>query len=388
MERKIKLSVVVPVYNTEEYLGRCLDSLYLQKFRDIEYILVDDGSKDGSLALCQKYAEKDNRFVVISKENGGPSSARNLAISKARGEYITFVDSDDFVRVDAYEKINEILNNNENPDILVFGANLVPEYAPQYLWDKVSPRNVVYHNFEPKVLFNEVGARPFLWLQVIKKDIIAKNNIKMDESINLGEDQLFQIEVFPFCKKIVFISDKFYYYRWKRDKSLMNQYEDERLTKLLLHVGLIKKVFGSIFSDNYNEEMKKETLVWSIFFMYGDLATLLEEEQQKVALELVKVWKSVNYEKLINKLDIWGRFRINQIMLMAESDRDKRIEMFEKANSQLEEELKALKETPEYIAVRKKLNKKTSLIRKGLASLKTNGIKQTLKKVILKLKTK
>jgi len=210
----------------------------------------------------------------------------------------------------------------------------------------------------------------------------------MDESINLGEDQLFQIELFPFCKKAVFVSDKFYFYRWKRDKSLMNQYEDERLKKLLLHVGLIKKVFGSIFCDKYSEEMKKETLVWSIYFMYGDLMTLLEEEQQRVAFELVKVWKSVNYEKLLNKLDIWGRFRINQILLMSESNRDNRIDMFEKANTELKDELKNLKQIPEYSIIKKRINKKTNLIRKAIVSLKTNGIKQTLKKVKSKLTRK
>ena len=125
----IKISVVIPVYNTEQFLGACLDSLFLQKFREIEYILVDYGSTDGSLALCRKYEEKDSRFVVIHKENGGPSSARNLAISKARGEYFTFVDSDDFLRTDAYERIDALLKKHNNPDALIFGANLVPEYG-------------------------------------------------------------------------------------------------------------------------------------------------------------------------------------------------------------------------------------------------------------------
>ena len=134
--------------------------------------------------------------------------------------------------------------------------------------------------------------------------------------------------------------------------------------------------------------MKKETLVWSIYFMYGDLMTLLEEEQQRVAFELVKVWKSVNYEKLLNKLDIWGRFRINQILLMSESNRDNRIDMFEKANTELKDELKNLKRIPEYSIIQKRINKKTNLIRKAIVSLKTNGIKQTLKKVKSKLTRK
>ena len=388
MENKIKLSVIVPVYNTEEFLGSCLDSLYLQKYKNIEYILVDDGSTDGSLELCKKYAEKDNRFVVLSKENGGPSSARNLAISKARGEYLTFVDSDDFVSVDAYEKIAEYINLHKNPDVLVFGANLVPEYAPQYLWDKVNTRDIVYNNFTPDVLFNEVGARPFLWLQVVKKEIITENKIKMDESINLGEDQLFQIEFFPFAKNIVFVSDKFYNYRWTRDNSLMKKYGDNLTKKLKAHVGLIDRVFKTIYTEKYNDELKKEILVWSIFFMWGDLKNLLESDQSKIAGELVNVWNKYDYTKYYQQMNVWGQLRFDQIVLMGIADRDKRIEEFEKENQKLQEEVAKLKENCNYKKILKAHNKQKSLVNKFVLSLKTSGLKETLKKVKNKLKRK
>lgn len=385
MKNQIKISVVIPVYNTEEYLGRCLDSLYLQKFRNIEYIIVDDGSTDGSLELCKSYAKKDERFVVISKENGGPSSARNLAISKAKGEYITFVDSDDFVNIDAYERINQLLINNNNPDILIFGANLIPEYAPQYLWDKVSPRNVVYQNFKPEILFNEVGARPFLWLQVIKKTIISENNIKMDESINLGEDQLFQMQVFPKCNTFVFVDDKIYNYRWQRTNSLMQLHSDDKINKLILHVELVKKVFKSIFTSDNTEDLKVHALVWSIFFLYDDLSNLLEVNQQLVAEKLFKVWTEFHYERYLSKIDYWGQARLNQIKLMAESDKDKRIEEFEKANNELKEKIAELKNTAEYKKIEKKLFKKPSLMKKVISNIKENGFKTTFKKIIKKL---
>lgn len=378
MERKIKISVIIPVYNTEDYLETCLDSLFLQKYQDVEFILVDDGSTDNSLNLCNKYAAKDNRFVVIHKENGGPSSARNIAIENAKGEYITFVDSDDFVSYNAYQEIANLLNKHENPDALVFGAKLVPEYAPQYMWDKVNTRDVVYNEFNPSVLYSEVGARPFLWLQVVKKSIIVDNKIKMDESINLGEDQLFQIEFFPFTKKVVFVSNKFYHYRWQRGNSLMAQYSRDKIKKLLQHVNLIKKVFTSVFTNKYSIEMKRATLVWSIFFMYGDLRNLLEQEQAKVASELVKVWRTFKYKDYLKQVDVWGKLRLNQIILMSEIDRDKRIENYEKAILEITQEIEELKKDPQYEKLINQ-NKHVGKIKALFSCLKTYGLRRTLK---------
>ena len=93
-----KISVIVPVYNAEKYLHRCIDSILSQTFTDFELLLIDDGSKDGSGAICDEYAAKDNRVRVFHKENGGVSSARNLGLDNACGEWVTFVDADDYVR--------------------------------------------------------------------------------------------------------------------------------------------------------------------------------------------------------------------------------------------------------------------------------------------------
>jgi len=386
MERKIKLSVIIPVYNTEDYLESCLDSLFIQKYQDIEYILVDDGSTDNSLNICKKYADKDKRFVVIHKQNGGPSSARNLGIENAKGEYITFVDSDDFVSYDAYKKIANLLEKNNNPDVLVFGGKLVPEYAPQYMWDKVNTRDVVYTEFNPSILYNEIGARPFLWLQVVKKSIIIDNKIKMDESINLGEDQLFQIEFFPFTKNIVFVSDKFYHYRWQRGNSIMEQYSNDKIRKLMQHANLVRKVFTTVFTNKYNEDMKRATLVWSIFFMYGDLVNLLEENQAKVASELVKVWKEFKYTEYINSIDIWGKERLNQILLMSEIDKDKRIENYEIAIEELNQEINVLKQNPKYKKISKQ-SKMTRNIKAVFSCVKKYGLRRTIKSFFACVKT-
>ena len=112
MKNKPLISIIVPVYNVENYLQRCLDSLLAQTFNNIEIILVDDGSTDHSLAICQMNAEKDTRIRVFSKENGGLSDARNFGISVARGTWVSFVDSDDYVDTDYIEYLYTILINN------------------------------------------------------------------------------------------------------------------------------------------------------------------------------------------------------------------------------------------------------------------------------------
>ena len=388
MENNIKISVVIPVYNTAIFLSRCLESLREQSYRSIEYILVDDGSKDNSLEICNHFAKTDDRFVVISKENGGPSSARNLAISKARGEYVTFVDSDDYVRSDAYEVIAAKLEANGNPDCLIFGAHLTPSGAPEYMRSLVNTRTVTYTEFSPEVLFDETGSRPFLWLQVMKRSIIVDNNIKMDETIKLGEDQLFQMEFMPLAKTFVFISDKLYYYRWKRPGSIMHETSEKHLSKTLLHVDLVDKVFSLMERKGQGDEMMNKVLGWSVNFLFYDLFGMLEENQYSVVSALVAVWEKHNYRNYYEAQTNWVKNKIDVIMLMSEPDRDKRIEKLAAAKKELEGKLTELKNTPQYEAYIKKTKEKSNPLGKLITSLKEVGIIATVKKIYYKLKRK
>ena len=117
------ISVIVPVYNAEKYLKKCLDSLVNQSYKDLEIILVNDGSQDGSEKICKDYEEKDSRIILINKNNGGPSSARNSGIEKANGEYLSFIDSDDYLALDFYEKLEDI-------EIDVFVSHIPPVDPP------------------------------------------------------------------------------------------------------------------------------------------------------------------------------------------------------------------------------------------------------------------
>ena len=120
MLNKIELSIIVPVYNVEEYITECIDSILAQTYKDWELILVDDGSTDNSGKICEEYALKDSRIKVIHKENGGLSSARNSGLDIAKGEYITFIDGDDFISPDTIEENINILESQKGIDIIQY----------------------------------------------------------------------------------------------------------------------------------------------------------------------------------------------------------------------------------------------------------------------------
>jgi glycosyltransferase involved in cell wall biosynthesis len=120
------ISVIVPVYNTQDYLNRCVDSIINQTYRDLEIILIDDGSTDNSPKICDNYSDLDNRIKVIHKENEGPSSARNMGVEVAKGDYIAFVDSDDWVESDIYQFCVDI-SKKTNSDVVDFKPMLVTE---------------------------------------------------------------------------------------------------------------------------------------------------------------------------------------------------------------------------------------------------------------------
>lgn len=119
----MRFSIIVPVYNTERYLKKCIDSILIQKFSDFELILVDDGSEDGCGDMCDQYAEYDSRVRVIHKKNMGVSAARNDGLDKASGDYILFVDSDDWIENNCLEVLNDVIT--ENIDVVVFGLKKI-----------------------------------------------------------------------------------------------------------------------------------------------------------------------------------------------------------------------------------------------------------------------
>lgn len=237
MAQKPKLSVIVPVYNVADYLDWCLDSLAEQTCADLEILCVNDGSTDNSREILVRRQEQDPRIVIIDKENGGLSSARNAGIKAAKAPIVCFLDSDDRFTPDATEVILQTFAN-EQPDVVTFGAHCYPrEAAYPWLTQHLSPRDVVYEPFHPDLLFKEMS-RPFAWRTAVRTDFLRDNNLYFDESVAFGEDQIFHFALYPRAHKTVLISNKLYEYRVAREGSLMDRVVKDPFTKMQKHVDI------------------------------------------------------------------------------------------------------------------------------------------------------
>lgn len=203
------ISVIIPVYNAENYLKRCLDSVINQTYKNLEIILIDDGSTDNSGEICDEYAKTDNRIKVIHKENGGVSQARNEGLRVATGEYIGFLDSDDFILHNMYENLIKQLELND-ADISICG------FAKEIEKGKFEP----YFKYDTDCVFDRDEALKNLLQnkyyscscsdKLLKRSLL--DNIFFDENITHYEDLLFLWQVIKKAKTVAFTSNVYYYY--------------------------------------------------------------------------------------------------------------------------------------------------------------------------------
>lgn len=194
-----QISVIVPVYKVERYLPRCLDSIVAQTFTDWECILIDDGSPDNSGAICDEYAKQDSRFVVIHQENAGVSAARNAGLDAARGEWIAFVDSDDWVELEfLQEQYNDIVSGDY--DVCVCG-----------LYGRGKIRHVVLNRIAAKRhIFERNGFGGYSFLRLVRRRNV--NKIRYNTSISYLEDSDFFYRLFDNCSKILWTDKPLYHY--------------------------------------------------------------------------------------------------------------------------------------------------------------------------------
>lgn len=209
-------SVVIPVYNGEKYLRKALDSVIQQTFSDWEMILIDDGSSDGSLAICEEYAARDSRIQCFHKENEGVTIARKLGTDRSSGEYIVFLDCDDWLDTDCLEKLSEAIREND-PDIVLFGHmdEMPGVYSRPWTWD----REGLYSrkNIETKIfpsLIHDAQAHYFpynLCGNAIRRDLLQDNMIA-DSRATIGEDGACMIPTVYQARSMFFMKPCFYHY--------------------------------------------------------------------------------------------------------------------------------------------------------------------------------
>ena len=200
------ISVIVPIYNSEKYLDQCLASIVNQKYYDLEIILVNDGSTDSSGEICERYNESDNRVVLINKQNEGLVRARKDGVRRATGEYITFVDADDWIDVDTYVNLGDF-----KEDIIAYG--LTEEYGyiskakTNYFADGYYDEHKIKECIIPEMLctynFFEFGMLPNLVCKLIKRSLFLKMMDEVSEDVTIGEDVDFFYRIVSEAKSLI-----------------------------------------------------------------------------------------------------------------------------------------------------------------------------------------
>lgn len=230
-----KVSIILPVYNSEQTIANTIESVLNQTYKNIELIIVNDGSKDNSETICLSYAKSDNRIIFESISNNGVGHARNLAISKARGEYICFIDSDDIYEPDYIEIM---LKNAKENEMVISGYYAVIDGESHIVSSDGFVTSDIcdcIEKLQSKLMFNQ------LWNKLYKRNILVENNIKFNEKISLCEDLMFNIEYIKYCRSISVIENPLYEYfigtsglgfRYKKNNSYLKLESIDKLEEL------------------------------------------------------------------------------------------------------------------------------------------------------------
>jgi len=248
-----QISIIVPVYNVEKYLHKCIDSVLAQTLTNFELILVDDGSQDKSGKICDEYFGEDDRIIVIHKKNGGVSSARNTGLDKATGHYICFIDSDDTVDND-YLAVMYRLAAESNADLVICGLKM---FSNGKQVDYGSNNIGLYKSEEfAKIFLNLLNSSylNYVYSKLYKTKLI-KNKLYFDQSIDIGEDTIFVLEVLKNIELICISNNKPYNYYLHGSNTLTQKFRDNKYEVLL---SLYKKTESlaknwSLNSDEHNK---------------------------------------------------------------------------------------------------------------------------------------
>lgn len=298
-----KVSIIVPVYNNEPVIGRCIESILKQTFEDFELIIINDGSTDGSENIIKKYVEKDNRIKFINNNNKGVSETRNIGIRNATGMYIQFVDGDDFIDKDMLRYEISLLEE-KNADMVITGLHLDIE------------KNGVVHTNIQTFDYCEANDKKSIAMSVLnrldgtyinspinklyKTNIIKDNNLFMDKEISLGEDFIFNLKYLKYCNNVIF-SDKSYYHYWmKTDNNLTFRFRKDKIDLMyLMYKKSVEYFKESGLSDNEYNDLNKHFIKW-MYSCFIDLHNKGCDLNYSEKIDYLKK-STARYENIINK---------------------------------------------------------------------------------------
>ena len=288
-----KISIIIPVYNCEDTIEKCIESILRQTFEEFELILIDDGSKDKSGYICEKYKEKDCRVKVYHNQNRGVSFARNYGINISRGRYLMFCDSDDYVDTNWCEDLYKQIIIY--PDSWICCNFSTIDYdTGQEKRMKNTLNQINYINKKDFFITVDLGISGFCWNKIFDREIINREKIRFNENYSLGEDVEFCVDYLKVTKNIIFLN-KYLYYYVKYSKETLTNRKYENYFDLLRHFYILRRPF---ISDMY---LEKFCNIYYYEFYYA-LADKIKSSTEGFFRRLKYNQRSINTNEFIDCL--------------------------------------------------------------------------------------
>lgn len=303
-----KISIIVPIYNSSIYLDRCLKSIINQTYSNIEILLIDDGSTDNSLEICNQFAIKDKRIKVFHKDNNGVSAARNDGIDYSTGDYIAFVDSDDYIELDMYErmmKINDKFNceivlcdcyKESNSNKGIFSHNIRSGYYD---------RSMLIKEYFPTLLMTNSVDYPATISNCVclfKKDVIIKNNIRYEVGIRFSEDLLFGSKYMYYANSFYYMKHECLYHYTMNQNSVTHTYYKNKWENM-------KKLFLAIddFFRNVNDyDFQRQIDLCLLYIVYHCIGNINQSDESKKDKRenIMSILQDQHVKDMFNRLKI------------------------------------------------------------------------------------
>lgn len=297
MKKDVLLTVVIPVYNVEKYLKRCVETVLVQEWHNYDILLVDDGSTDSSPQICDDYVKAYDFISVIHKENGGLSEARNIGISHAKGDYVYFPDSDDWIESQTFKELAEVLESQEF-DIVSFNREFVKGEE-----DAIVSDPLVTQVFEGKDAFIQMIKHSYITGfandKIYKKSLFIDNNISFPKG-KFYEDLGTNYKLFLSAKKVYATNQKYYHYLIDNTDSITQSWNEQKFSDMF---GFYKDIF---YSDFVRSRLNQEELqILQLYYVNGLTHILVSLYKSKLDKKFINITKEVRQELLKNSVSLF-----------------------------------------------------------------------------------
>lgn len=316
-----KISMIIPVYNAEQYLKKCVDSVRAQTYGNLEIMLVDDGSTDSSGELCDTYAEKDERIRVVHKENGGLVSAWKAGVKECSGEYVSFLDSDDWINPEMLSEMSAYLTGNDREMVI---SDYIIERdggSQEYVWQKLAPGEYGRKEIEEKIFPCLLGQEERYitisrCMKLISKRLISENGNYTDPAIIVGEDTTIMLPVLLDCQRIVAMDHKAYYHYLYVKESMVHKYNEKLTENIRKLIQTTDRILKDKFTGDKLEEQKKHLDQESILWYFLVLKNEARGNPSGYRMNILKLCRSEEIRDLVKRTEITVNQPANKLLYL------------------------------------------------------------------------